>query len=153
MKDYFTKKVSEGRDLVANLESQLIAARASLVAYEDALKHATGDAPPKPKGNGHAGAPHAERSGAIPSEMTPGWRRVLRKVGDSEKSFDAADVVYACNIEGVPAKMTNARSQIYQWQVKHLIQRVRKGKYRLTPSGQEAVKKTEGPEAGATEPS
>jgi hypothetical protein len=151
MSEYLTSKVAESRTRVADLRNQLIAAEAELRAYEDALAHSSAATSIKHKINDHT-APSIERPATIPSEMTPGWRKVLCRVSENGKSFDAADITEAASLEGVPAKMTNARSQIYQWQNKHLIQRVRKGKYRVTAAGQEVVKKAEAPGADAPEP-
>jgi hypothetical protein len=151
MREFVDSQIIAKRAIVEDFQRKLLAAQAELRAYEEMRGHLD-DAPLKAKING-AAAVVAERSSAIPTEMTPGWRTVLCKVGDGGRTFGAGNVAAAAADAGVPAKMTNARSQIYQWQTKHIVTRVRKGKYRLTPKGQELIHKNEGPDAQTPEPS
>jgi hypothetical protein len=155
MRDYVESKITEGRAKVQDLRGKLLAAEGELRAYEDMLAHLPAvESPALSPNSAHLNIVGARVGlSVIPSEMTGGWRSVLAKVGDGGKSFDAAAVAEAAAEFDVPSKMTNARSQLYQWQQKHIIARVRKGRYKLTPKGIEVAKKTEGSEAGAAEPS
>jgi hypothetical protein len=145
-------RIGELQRQLEALEDELHAVQGELRAYEEMRDHLP-DSPHKAKTNGSTPSKPAERLSTIPSEMTPGWRKVLSKVGDGGRAFDAADIVQAAREFGVPAQMTNARSQLYQWQKRRLIARVRKGKYRLAPKGQDAIRKSEGSDAGTSEPS
>lgn len=156
MRDYIESKVADGRKTVGELQRKLLTAEAELRAYEDMLAHLpAAEAGPRasaPNGSRFVGLDRAiERGSAIPSEMTAGWRAVLIQVGGRGQSFNAADIAIAASEQNVPAKMTNARSQLYQWQKKKMVVRVRKGQYRLTPKGTEAIKNIESSEAGASE--
>jgi hypothetical protein len=156
MRDYLESKVAETRQKVREFQRQLWGAEAELNAYEDMLAHLpTADSRTRPHNQNGARHPLDDilRQPGIPTEMTPGWRAVLTEVGESGKSFSASDIAHAAEVAGVPAKMTNARSQIYQWDRKHIITRVRAGRYRLTEKGIDLIKKIEGPEAVASEPS
>ena len=84
--------------------------------------------------------------------MTEGWKKILVELGRLSRSFDAADIIKAGDDVGVPMKMLNVRSQLYQWDKKDIITRVRKGKYKLAPKGLALFQKSEGSEAEAADP-
>jgi hypothetical protein len=159
MRDFIDSQIASRQSRIGELQRQLEAlenemhaVQGELRAYGEMRDHLP-DSPHNAKAIDANPAKPVERPSTIPSEMTPGWRKVLCKVGEGGRTFDAADIVQAATEIGVPAQMTNARSQIYQWQKKRVIARVRKGKYRLAPKGQDAIRKAEGSGAGAPEPS
>jgi hypothetical protein len=85
--------------------------------------------------------------------MTEGWRKILVGIGGLGRSFGAADIMKTGDDVGVPMKMLNVRSQLYQWDKKDIITRVRTGRYKLAPKGLALIQKNEGSEVDASEPS
>lgn len=131
------------------IESQIV----ELKAKRDALKHEVLEVESRlrafcdmreqlegPKLRAGANGATAHNDSPIPSEMTPQWRKILSHLAESGHSFGAVEIVSASEAIGEPTKTTNARSQLYQWQQKKLIKRIRKGKYCLTPKGIEIAR-------------
>lgn len=154
MRDFIDSQIAAKRAILEDIERKRLTVQAELRTYEEMLAHLVDASPPPNAGpNGVSSAKPVERgSSAIPSEMTAGWRKVLSKVDELGRSFGAADIVSAAEEVGQPAKMINARSQLYQWDKKDIITRVRKGKYRLAPKGVAAIRKNEGSEVETKEP-
>jgi hypothetical protein len=154
MRDFITSQIAIKRALLDDIERQKLTVRAELRTYEEMLAHLEEPTPDdlKPNGAGASPKPNERNASAIPSEMTEGWRKILCRIDALSRSFGAADIVRASEEGGAPTKMINARSQLYQWDKKDIITRVRKGKYRLAPKGIAMVRKIEGSEAEAKEP-
>jgi hypothetical protein len=142
MRDFIDSQIAAKRSILEELDRKRLTVEAELRTYEEMRAHlAQPSLLPDKKPNG--AHPPKPANSAIPSEMTEGWRKILCKLDALGRSFGAADIVSAGDELGAPTKMLNARSQIYQWERKHIIARVRKGKYRLAQKGLETVKKTE----------
>ena len=143
MRDFIDSQIAAKRAALEELDRKRLTVETELRTYEEMLAHLAQPSPSPDKKSNGAHQPKLGNVPAIPSEMTEGWRKILCKLDGLGRSFGAADIVNAGNEVGAPTKMLNARSQIYQWEKKHIIARVRKGKYRLAQKGLETVKKTE----------
>jgi hypothetical protein len=154
MRPYIESRISSKRARLQELDREKLAVEAELRAYEDMLNHL--ESPASQNGKLVVEAVRSgrsvDRASSIPSEMTPSWRKILSALDGMGRSFDAAEIVKVADSVGEPTKMVNARSQLYQWEKKHIIQRVRKGRYKLAPKGQETVRKNEGPDAVTSGP-
>ena len=154
MRDFLDSQIAAKRAKLQELDRQRLTVEAELRAYEEMLGHIV---PPalvvKSKSNGQHTTKANERTSMIPMEMTPGWRKILRGLEELGHAFGARDIVAVGDAVGVPTKIQNARGQIYQWDQKNIIQRVRKGKYKLDQKGYDTIRKIEGSDAQAPEPS
>lgn len=156
MRSYVESQIATRRAKLQDLDRQKLTVEAELRAYEEMARHLDEPASlAKPKLNGAMETPPANsgKSSSIPTEMTPAWRKILAGVEGLGRAFDAADILKVSADVGEPTKMDNARSQLYQWDQKSIVQRVRRGKYRLTPKGHEAIRKGRGSDASTPEPS
>jgi hypothetical protein len=153
MREYIDSQIAARRAKLQELDRQKLTVEAELHAYEEMLNHLDIPRPAATKNGSGDVHQRTPRTSPIPSEMTPAWRKILCGVEELGHSFDAADIVKIGNSVGAPTKMLNARSQIYQWEKKDIIQRVRKGKYKVVTKGHDAIRKVEGSNAGALEPS
>ena len=153
MRDFIDSQIAAKRAALEELERKRLTVQAELRTYEEMRAHLDEEAPHEPPPKGPNGSKPGERTlSAIPHEMTEGWKKILVEIGRLGRSFDAADIVKAGDDVGVPMKMLNVRSQLYQWDKKDIITRVRKGKYKLAPKGLALVPKSEGSEAEASDP-
>jgi hypothetical protein len=154
MREYIDSQIAARRAKLQDLDRQKLTVEAELHVYEEMLNHLDIPLLPATTKNGPGDTyQHTSHMSPIPSEMTPAWRKILSGIEELGRSFDAADIVKIGNSVGAPTKMLNARSQIYQWEKKDIIQRVRKGKYKVVTKGHDAIRKVEGSNAGALEPS
>jgi hypothetical protein len=135
MRSYIDSQISELEAARDGLKRQALEVDARLRAFYD-MREQLGDGKPVAAINGHA--PPCDS--AIPSEMTPQWRKILAKLNEDGHSFGAQEIVAASEAVGEPTKTPNARGQLFQWQKKKLIRRIRKGKYNLTPKGVEIAR-------------
>jgi hypothetical protein len=152
MRPHIESQISARRAALKDLDRQMLTIQAELRAYEEVLAHLDTQEPAQ-KINSNAVQKAVERGSPIPTEMTPGWSKILIRINEQGRSFGAQDLVEAGESVGAPTKILNARSQLFQWEKKHLIARVKKGKYKLAPKGLETIRKIEGPNASASEPS
>lgn len=152
MRDFLNSQIAARQDKLREIDRQKLTVESELRAYLDALMHLGSHEASDEKLNG-AACKQGDRVSPIPTEMTPSWRKILCAVSELGRTFGAADILTIGEQVGEPTKMTNVRSQLYQWEKKHIIARVRKGKYRLAQKGIETIKKSEGPDESTSEPS
>ncbi len=151
MRDFIESQIIARRAKLLDIDRHKLTVEAELRTFEEMLKHI--DIPPfQPEAD--RSHPKPDRSASsVPAEMTPGWRKVLFGLEKLGRTFTAADIVAIGEGAGQTPKMSNARSQIYQWERKHIISRVRKGKYRVAAKGTEIIQKAEDPDAQTSESS
>ena len=153
MRDFIDSQIAAKRAALEELERKKLTVQAELRTYEEMLAHLNEEAPHESPSKAPNGSKPSERIlPTIPHEMTEGWKKILVELGRLSRSFDAADIIKAGDDVGVPMKMLNVRSQLYQWDKKDIITRVRKGKYKLAPKGLALFQKSEGSEAEAADP-
>ncbi len=153
MRDFIDSQIAAKLAALEELERKKLTVQAELRTYQEMRVHLDAESSHEEKPKGPNGCKPGERMlSAIPHEMTEGWKKILVEIGRLGRSFDAADIVKAGDDVGVPMKMLNVRSQLYQWDKKDIITRVRKGKYKLAPKGLAVFQKSEGSEAEATDP-
>ncbi len=154
MRDFIDSQIAAKRAALEELERKKLTVQAELRTYEEMRAHLDGEAPHEPLSKGPNGSkPNFRPLPPIPHEMTEGWRKILVEICGLGRSFDAADIIQAGDTVGVPMKMLNVRSQLYQWDKKDIITRVRKGKYKLAPKGLALAQKNEDSESETSEPS
>jgi hypothetical protein len=153
MRDFIDSQIAAKRAALDELERKKLTVQAELRTYEEMRAHLNEEVPHEQKPKGPNGSKLSERiPPAIPHEMTEGWKKILVELGRLGRSFDAADIVKVGDGAGVSIKMLNVRSQLYQWDRKTIITRVRKGRYKLTTKGLALIQKNEGSEASASDP-
>ena len=153
MRDFIDSQIAAKRASLEELERRKLTIQAELRTYEEMRAHLNEETHHEEMPNGPNGYKPSPRTlSVIPHEMTEGWKKILVEIGGLGRSFGASDVINAGDNVGVPMKMLNVRSQLYQWDKKDIITRVRKGKYKLAPKGLALIQKSEGSEAEATDP-
>jgi hypothetical protein len=153
MRDFIDSQIAAKRAALEELERKRLTVQAELRTYEEMRAHLSGETHHEEKPKGPNGSkPREQTLPGIPHEMTEGWRKILVGLGGLGRSFDATDIVKAGDDAGVSTKMPNVRGQIYQWDRKDIITRVRKGRYKLTTKGLSLIQKSEGSEAEAPDP-
>ena len=151
MRDFIEAQIAARRAKLQDIDRQRLTVDAELRTFEEMLEH-LGVSIEHPRVNGVHPVPDRGAS-SVPAEITPGWRKILCGLEKLGRTFTAADIVTIGEDAGQTTKMSNARSQIYQWERKHIISRVRKGKYRLAAKGTELAQKAEDSDIHTSEPS
>ncbi len=153
MREYIESQISERRNRIASLEHDLLTIKAEVSAYEDMLRHI--DDEPKNVRSNEPGDPGkrnvpSRKATSTSFQLSEHWAKILRILAASGRSFDASDIVEAADRVGKSMKTPNARSQIAYYKKKKVFRRIQPGKYILTDTGREMLKKDEAPAEEST---
>lgn len=163
MRTYVENQLRERRQKEAMLERDLRTLQTEIGVFEEMLRHldaesleAAGESPQASPVAAQASMPAVRKIAPIKAptatsfKLSPHWAKILRILSESEKSFDAGDILAAAELVGAQLRMTNVRSQIAYYKKRKVFRKVQVGRYALTDAGRDFLKKSE--DSGASTP-